>query len=251
MLTIEEKAERYDKGIKVAKSKIRKDNDHVLYEDDIIEIFPELKEDEDELTWLTRYIKEEADCLYFDIRNDEDRAKLKNLQKSLAWLERLSDRNPADGVYPEEGGVRIWKNGHTFLVPKDWNKGKWPLLNGNGYERSKKSSGCLLDKELDVLLDWDFVTATKHIQDLGTDIPLKEGEYMITGAVHLAMYQYRHELNKALRAMGVEEINFDEDCWLAQMDSAYGAWFFSTAYGTIYINDYVVSNTFQVRAVSL
>lgn len=43
-LTIEEKANRYDKAIEIAKSKIKNDKNHVLYEDDIIEIFPELKE---------------------------------------------------------------------------------------------------------------------------------------------------------------------------------------------------------------
>lgn len=156
---------------------------------------------------------------------------------------------PASGVYPEENGVRIWKDGHTFLVPKDWNKGEWPLLNNKGYERSKKSKERLLTNELDVLLDWDFVAATKLIQDLGTDIPLKEGEYMITGAVHLAMYEYRHELNKALRAMGAEEINFDEDCWLAQRCNGYIAWSFYANYGSL--NSSSVYGTLQVRTVSL
>ena len=47
-LTIEQKARRYDEAIKRAKSKIKKDKDHVLYEDDIIDIFPELAESEDE-----------------------------------------------------------------------------------------------------------------------------------------------------------------------------------------------------------
>lgn len=47
-LSIEGKATRYDQAIKVAKSKIRNDKDHVLYEDDVMEIFPELKESEGE-----------------------------------------------------------------------------------------------------------------------------------------------------------------------------------------------------------
>lgn len=47
-LSIEEKAKAYDEAIKVAKSKIKNDKDHVLYEDDVIEIFPELKESEGE-----------------------------------------------------------------------------------------------------------------------------------------------------------------------------------------------------------
>ena len=50
--------------------------------------FPELGESEDELTWLTKFIEEEAYSLSMDIRDNEDRIKLKNLQKSLAWLEK-------------------------------------------------------------------------------------------------------------------------------------------------------------------
>ena len=47
-LSTEEKAKRYDKAINIANSKIRHDRDHILNEDDIIEIFPELKESKDE-----------------------------------------------------------------------------------------------------------------------------------------------------------------------------------------------------------
>ena len=45
-MTPEEKAKRYDEALKMAKSIIKNDKDHVLYEDDIIEIFPELKENQ-------------------------------------------------------------------------------------------------------------------------------------------------------------------------------------------------------------
>ena len=47
--------------------------------------FPELTE-MDELTWLTKYIEEEAYYLSIDIRDEEDRRKLNNLKRSLAWL---------------------------------------------------------------------------------------------------------------------------------------------------------------------
>lgn len=53
--------------------------------------FPELKEDEDELTWLKNYISEEAYSLSMDIRDNEDRIKLKKLQRSVAWLEKQSE----------------------------------------------------------------------------------------------------------------------------------------------------------------
>jgi len=155
---------------------------------------------------------------------------------------------PADGVYPEEGGVRIWKNGHTFLVPKEWDKEEWPLLNEAGYERSKRSKERLMS-EADALLDWDFVAATKHIQNLGTDIPLKEGEYMLTAPVWLAMYEHRDALNKALRAMGAKEIDFDKDVWFAQRANTYYAWYFVGA--GRYLNHGNVSYSNQVVALSL
>ena len=51
-------------------------------------VFPELKESEDELTWLTKFIEEETRSLSMDIRDNEDSIKLKNLKKSLVWLEK-------------------------------------------------------------------------------------------------------------------------------------------------------------------
>lgn len=47
-LSIEQKAKRYDEAINIAKSKIKNDKDHIFYEEDIIEIFSELKEKTDE-----------------------------------------------------------------------------------------------------------------------------------------------------------------------------------------------------------
>lgn len=61
--------------------------------EDIESIFPELKESEDELTWLTKYIEEEAYSLSIDIRNNEDRIKLKKLQKAIAWLNKQDEKS--------------------------------------------------------------------------------------------------------------------------------------------------------------
>lgn len=47
-MTQEEKAKAYDEALLRAKSKIKNNKDFVLYEDDVIEIFPQLKESEDE-----------------------------------------------------------------------------------------------------------------------------------------------------------------------------------------------------------
>lgn len=56
-------------------------------------IFPELREPEDEFKWLIQFIEEEAYNLSIDIRGDEDRTKLKNLQRSYAWLEKQKKKS--------------------------------------------------------------------------------------------------------------------------------------------------------------
>lgn len=92
-LTIEEKAKRYDEAIEIAR-KI-KDGESIDAPDGTVipvVIFPELKEDEDEFTWLKNYISEKVHYLSMDIRDYEDRLKLQKLQKSLAWLEKQDEK---------------------------------------------------------------------------------------------------------------------------------------------------------------
>ena len=69
-------------------------------------IFPELKEDEDELTWLKNYISEEAYYLSMDIRDCEDRLKLQKLQKSLAWLEKQGEQKPVEWSEYDEHKIK-------------------------------------------------------------------------------------------------------------------------------------------------
>lgn len=84
-------------------------------------IFPELKEEEDELTWvnyphlkegefslnlLKNYISEEAYYLSMDIRDCEDRLKLQKLQKSLAWLKKQGEQKPVEWSEYDEHKVK-------------------------------------------------------------------------------------------------------------------------------------------------
>jgi hypothetical protein len=98
-LSIEQKAKRYDEAIEKLRS-LHDDYDTVSTLIDIKEelenIFPELKENEDELTWLTNYISEEVYSLSMYIRDNEDRIKLKKLQKSLAWLKKQGEQKPIE-----------------------------------------------------------------------------------------------------------------------------------------------------------
>jgi hypothetical protein len=81
-LSIEEKAKRYDEAIERAKSKIKNDKDHVLYESDVIDIFPELYESEDER------IKNEI----IDYISTADDKELIPYESWIAWLEKQGEQ---------------------------------------------------------------------------------------------------------------------------------------------------------------
>lgn len=88
-LTVEEKAKRYDEAIKIAKSKIRNDTDHVLYEKDIVDIFSELKEPEDEKIrkWLIEYFKQYTiDGMPVVFGNSL------NVRDIITWLEKQGEQ---------------------------------------------------------------------------------------------------------------------------------------------------------------
>ena len=80
-----EKAKAYDEALERAKSKIKNDKDHVLYEDDIIELFPALKESEDERIRKVIYELVEAQPtkeFIGDVRKDD----------CLAWLKKQREQ---------------------------------------------------------------------------------------------------------------------------------------------------------------
>lgn len=208
-------------------------------------LIPDLKEREDER--LRKAILELTDGI-----SAEEVLKGYGLTPSDVekWLEKHGEQTPsgwrANGVYPEENGVRIWHDGHTFKVLKNWDRGVCPLLSEEGRKESMQNKERLQD-EVEALLDWDFVGATKHIQELGTDIPLDEGEFLPTAPVFLAMYKYKDELNATLKSMGAEEIDFSENTWFAQRCNAGSAWFFNGGY----LGTYNVRNAFRARALAL
>ena len=87
ILPTEQKAKRYDEAINIAKSKIKNNKDHVLYEDDIIEMFPELKKKTDE-EMIQKLI---AVChLYYGEGVDAER------DECLEWLEKQRKNKPIE-----------------------------------------------------------------------------------------------------------------------------------------------------------
>lgn len=87
-LTIKEKARRYDEAIVRAKSKIKNDKDHLLYEEDITYIFPELKDDEDK---IRNFISNELVCLRATDGKGSDRYE--ELTNAITWLEKQGEQN--------------------------------------------------------------------------------------------------------------------------------------------------------------
>lgn len=108
-------------------------------------LIPELKEDEDVLTWLKNYISEEAYSLSMDIRDNEDRIKLKKLQKSLAWLEKQESYYTFEIKeghwykcicdYMLNNSDLMFKNGSLYYCRSNWR------LSGEIDERNVKDIG--------------------------------------------------------------------------------------------------------------
>ena len=107
-MTVEEKAKAYDEAIKVAKSKIKNDKDHVLYEEDITDIFPELAESEDERVRkaLISFLKSP-----FVSENITD----EKVTPWIAWLEKQGKINPSED---ELEALRI----AAYEPYKNWNE---------------------------------------------------------------------------------------------------------------------------------
>jgi hypothetical protein len=110
--SIKEKAKAYDEAIKVAKSKIKNDKDHVLYEDDVTEIFPELKESKDEK--IIKALYKMAKVPRKEIYEAEGITK----EQALDWLEK-QDKCETDCHHSHQD-VNYPKGG---IVMEDFNEG--------------------------------------------------------------------------------------------------------------------------------
>lgn len=130
-MNTEQKAKAYDEAIKRAKY-YQKENGSAV----ISAIFPELKENEDELEWLKQFIQEEAYILSMDIRDDEDRFRLKKLQRSLAWLEKQNEQKSTDTcdsstINGKEFPASEKRDFGYFIKPK-FHEGDWVVDNKSG-----------------------------------------------------------------------------------------------------------------------
>lgn len=148
---------------------------------------------------------------------------------------------PFDGKNPEENAafIGVACNGHTFGVGRK--VGCYPLL--PRYDIPKDE---FCQKEYQALFDWDFVKHTEHLKELGSEVPLKEGEYIPTAAVFVAIANLADKgLNKALVCIGLDPIDLNDDYWFAQRYVSTHAWFFYGDNGTLDYNYCTYEHTVQ------
>ena len=167
-----------------------------------------MKESKEFLLGLYREFGDKAqDALNFINRNSGEKATVSPANPSTERIadgiyliyedgnyERFDGQNQRDSV----AYVGVVYDGHAFAVALE-DLGEWPLVADvdNCPEESP-----FYKTECEGLHDWDFITATKHIQEVGTDIPLKEGEYIPTLAVLDVMCFWKDAINKAISYAG-------------------------------------------------
>ena len=96
-MTTEEKAKAWDEAIERAKSKIRNDKDHVLYEEDILDIFPSLKESDEE-----RIRKEIVNFInHKKAMGSVTPEESKRTGSWVAWVEKQGEQKPIEEVKPK------------------------------------------------------------------------------------------------------------------------------------------------------
>ena len=144
--------------------------------------------------------------------------------------------------------IGIIHDGHSFAVTLK-ELGRFKLV--KDYEKCPKTSELYIQRECDALNDWDCVTRTKHIQEVGTDIPLKEGEYIPALPMLVAMMYWRDRgLNDALKFVGGDPIP-DAIHWSSTECSSSGAWRVHGETGNVTSTGYYYGKTgsYVVRAV--
>lgn len=128
--------------------------------------------------------------------------------------------------------VGIIHNRHAFSVAlKDL--GVFQLLKDD--VECEEESDFYLSRECDALNDWECVKRTSRIQELGTDIPLKECEYIPALPMVVAMcYWAKRGLNDALEFAGGKPLRMDSYYWSVTEGNSNYAWYVYVDNGYVY-----------------
>ena len=151
-----------------------------------------------------------------------------------------------DGCNTQNGvrAIGISHDGHCFgIALKD--AGEYKLV--RDFTECPSESSTYIDSECKALIDWDYKIKTVTIKRYGSDIPLKQGEYIPTLPMLVLMGAYKDEINKVLKYVGGDEIK-DERYWSSTEYSANYAWLMYMSNGNAYI--VTKRNMSHVRPVS-
>ena len=142
---------------------------------------------------------------------------------------------PFDGKSKPEKEVKycgIYHDGHSFAVALN-DLGKFALV--KDVDDCPEESTLYCPAECDALHEWDCVERTKHIQEVGTDIPLADGEYIpALPMVVLMRYYAKRGLNEMLKLAGGTPFNMDEYYWSVTEYSSINAWYVGFNNGGVY-----------------
>ncbi len=106
--------------------------------------------------------------------------------------------------------IGISYDGHAFaIVLKDL--GRYQLV--RDIDNCPEEHPLYCETECEALVDWEFIERTRHIQEVGTDIPLAEGEYMPSLPMLVLMRAWVKKINEALEYVGGEPFDMDECYW--------------------------------------
>ena len=127
--------------------------------------------------------------------------------------------------------VGIIHNRHAFSVTlKDL--GVFQLLKDD--VECEKESDFYLRRECEALNDWECVKRTSRIQELGTDIPLKECEYIPALPMVVAMcYWANRGLNDALEFADGNPLRMDSYYWSVTEINSNNAWYVNFGNGFV------------------
>ncbi|MBR1527016.1 MAG: DUF1566 domain-containing protein [Prevotella sp.] len=127
--------------------------------------------------------------------------------------------------------IGLVEDGHPFCIAlKDL--GSYQLLRDG--VKCPSESPFYMPREVDALHDWECVERTKHIQELGTDIPLADGEYIPALPMLVAICRNVKEINKALEFAGGTPFDMDEDYWSVTEYHSFYAWGVHFFYGGVF-----------------
>ena len=141
--------------------------------------------------------------------------------------------------------IGIVYDGHAFCVALK-SLGEYSLVRDSS--ECPKKHPLYIEKECDALFDWDCVERTKHIQEVGTDIPLEEGEFIPSLPMLVVMCHWKDRINEALEFVGGDILG-EDFYWSSTENSATYAWSIFFSGGTVDYNNYK-SYAYVVRAVT-